>query len=214
MMKWIFLPGLHCRADIFEGVSQHLPHLHPIFLDWPWPEQLCDTPQAAQWLAEQVSLHQPQGITGHSMGGVAALYLYGYRRHTPALPVIIVDTFLQDPHPFFRNHLWEPTPELEHRIQEMLCAERERFPQLRQAAMRFGPPADWRERVCTTHAQFIYGGRSGEHSDAKIGELAGLPPDDPRVQVIPGTSHFLMLEQPALFYTAHTRAMERLLRAA
>lgn len=212
-MKWMFVPGLNCRPEIFEDAARYWSDAQVIVLEWPWPERSRSMEDVAGWLIEQIELHAPDGITGHSLGGVAALYLHAYCPEAPRLPSVIVDTFLMTPHPFFRNHVWDEGSEVARRVREMLDAERPRFPELRDAVMSFGPPDDWRDLARRADAQFIYGGRSGEYDPATLGELAGLDHDDPRVQVVPETSHFLMLERPELFYAAHAEAVSRLLGA-
>ena len=207
-MKWMFVPGLHCEASIFEGVPRGEPDLDPIFLDWPWPERLDSMDQAAGWLLEQIETHEPMGLTGHSLGGVLSLYLHVH--HGVDLPLVILDAFFQEPHPFFRNHTWEATEELESRVQEMLVRGRARFPRLRAAAMSFEPTDSWRAAVAAAPAAFVYGGRSGEHDAGTLASMAGLPEPHPRVQVIEGTSHFLMMERPEPLYAAHRRARRSL----
>jgi pimeloyl-ACP methyl ester carboxylesterase len=116
------------------------------------------------------------------------------------LALIIVDTFLVTPHPFFRNHVWQPVPALRTRVSTMLSEERPRFPILREVASA-EDPSEWRDRALATRATYIYGGRSGEYSPTSLGELAGVPAGaGHEVHAVPGTSHFPMLERPEEFY--------------
>lgn len=199
----MFVPGLACRRDIFERAQTYLPDIDPVVLEWPWPEELETIDDAASWLSEQIEAHEARGLVGHSLGGFVAMHLFGHLGHQPSIPLIIADTFMVDPHPFFRNHLWDPDAALQGRVVEMLEAERPRFPRLRAAAMGHVETDAWREAAVGTGAGFIYGGRGGDYSAAEIARLAGLPAGATNpVRVIDRTSHFLMLEAPAAFYGA------------
>ena len=191
-MKGLFVPGLYCRSEIWEAAPAGLPGVEVAALDWPWPERLDSLDACAAWLAGEIECHGANFVVGHSFGGIVALHL------GPPLPLVIVDTFLVTPHPFFRNHVWEPTTALGVRIAAMLADERPRFPVLGVVASADDPP-EWRDRVLRQGARFVYGGRSGEHPATALGELAGVPAGHD-VRVVPRSSHFLMLERPEPFY--------------
>lgn len=200
-MKGLFVPGLCCRSDIWDEASTHLPGVYVVALDWPWPERLRSYDDGAAWLAGEIRAHRPDFVVGHSFGGVLALHLCSQLQPQPEWRLVIVDTFLVTPHPFFRNHVWQPVPALRERVATMMSEERPRFPILREVASADDPP-EWRERALATRAAYIYGGRSGEHSPASLGELAGVPESAGHdVRSVEGTSHFLMLERPEEFYT-------------
>ena len=199
-MKGLFVPGLCCRSDIWEHAPARLPGIDIIAVDWPWPERLHDYDDAAAWLAGEIDIHRPQFVVGHSFGGVVALHRRGRMTAPPEWRVVIVDTFLVEPHPFFRNHVWGPAPALRERVATMLDEERSRFPILREVASAEDPP-EWRERALAIGAAYIYGGRSGEHAPESLGEMAGVPAGAGHdVRAVPGASHFPMLERPDVFY--------------
>lgn len=200
-MKWLFLPGLACRSEIWEEAAARLPAVEPVLLDWPWPEELATVHAAAEWLGQRIDEHDPVGIVGHSLGGFVALHLFGALQRRPQLRLVIVDTFLAEPDPVFRNHVWAGPAALERRVASMLDQERPRFPILRAAAMGFTETDAWVAQATGTGAAFVYGGRGGDHSDVELARLAGLPDAaDNAVHVVPRTSHFLMWEQPEPFY--------------
>lgn len=199
-LKGLFVPGLFCRSDIWEHALSFLPGVEVIALYWPWPERLGSYDDGAAWLADEIEAHRPTFVVGHSFGGILLLHLRSGLASAPHWPAIIVDGFLVTPDPFFQNHVWQPAPALRERIATMLSENRPRFPLLQKVASAEDPPA-WRARVLATTATYIYGGRSGEHSPAAIGELAGVPASAGHdVRAVPGTSHFPMLERPAEFY--------------
>ena len=85
-------------------------------LDWPWPERIRSYDDGAAWLGEEILVHRPKVVVGHSFGGVLALHLRSPLGTQPEWTVVVVDTFLVTPHPFFRNHLFQPAPALRERI--------------------------------------------------------------------------------------------------
>ena len=198
----IFVPGLCCRADIWEHAKGMLPEFDAITLEWPWPEQIHDYNEGANWLKAQIEQYRPEFVVAHSFGGIIALHHRSTLLQEPDWSLVVVEAFLVTPDPFFRNHVWLPSPELETRVKGMLAVEKERFPILRQVATADDPP-EWRTQVLSVRASYIYGGRSGEYSADEISELAGIPKNSGHpVSIVNQASHFLMLEQPASFYLA------------
>lgn len=199
-VKVLFVPGLCCRSDIWEGARTHLPHVDAVALDWPWPERIESYDDGAAWLAYEIRTHRPRFVVGHSIGGIIALHLRGVLREQRDWDLVVVESFLIEPHEFFRNHVWQTMPALREWIAAMLAEERPRFPVLREVAVRDEPPG-WRERVLAEPAAFIYGARSGEHAVEALGEMAGIPRGGGHdIRLVAETSHFPMLEEPARFY--------------
>lgn len=208
-MKALFLPGLHCRAEIWEGAPAALPGVGVVALDWPWPERLRSHDDAADWLDGEIARQGAAVVVAHSFGGIVALHLRARAQTEPEWRLVVVDSFLVTPHAFFRNHVWRPAPELRARVAAMLAEERPRFPMLSEVASAEDPPG-WRERVLAKRASFVYGARSGEHDAATLGEMAGVPPSTGHeVRAIANASHFLMLEQPDAFYAAVRELVSR-----
>ncbi len=204
-MKLLCVPGLACSSDIFEHAARYLPEVQLAFAEWPLPERLDSLNAAARWLGAQVDAVGAQAVLGHSLGGLAALHLGVMEPGRSRLKRVIADTFLAEPHPMFRNLVWDAPPVAE-RVDAMLARLRPKFPRLRAAAAAFEGTADWVDAALRSGALFIYGGRGGGVSDRSLAIRAGIPPDATnRVAVVPDTAHFPMLEAPAAFY-AHVRA--------
>jgi pimeloyl-ACP methyl ester carboxylesterase len=129
------------------------------------------------------------------------LHYYGAFAPPEAQPQLIVgDSFLTDPHPFFRNYVEQDKPELLARLKQMFQGKKARYPQLSQVASG-EDPTEWYERALTLDAHYIFGTRSGQYDAQKIGELAGIPRQlNKRIYAISGCSHFPMLEEPKAFY--------------
>ena len=198
-MKGLFVPGLCCRSEIWDEARTFLQGIEVLALDWPWPEEIASYDDGARWLANEIAAHRPHFVVGHSLGGLIALHLRSHLQAPPDWRLVIVDTFLVTPHPFFRNHVWQPAPALRDRVATMLAEERPRFPILRQLAASEDLP-QWPARLLTPRATYIYGGRSDAYSAASLGEMAGVPASSGHdVHTVPGTSHFPMLERPDAF---------------
>ncbi len=198
----IFVPGLCCRSEIWEGAAAGLPGVDVVALDWPWPERLRSYDDAADWLAHEIAQRRPRYVVGHSFGGIVALHLASRTAAPPAWQLVIVESFLVTPHPFFRNHVWRPTDAVRERVAAMLAEERPRFPVLREVASADDPPG-WHERALAVGAGYVFGGRSGEHAPATLGEMAGVPARTGHaVRVVDGAAHFPMLEEPEALYGA------------
>lgn len=196
----IFVPGLCCRAEIWEGAAAGVPGVDVVALDWPWPERLRSYDDAADWLAEEIEGRRPRFVVAHSFGGIVALHLASRTPTPPSWRLVIVEAFLVTPHPFFRNHVWQPAEAVRSRVAGMMEEERPRFPVLRAVASGDDPPG-WHERALAVPARYVYGGRSGEHAPGTLGEMAGVPSSAGHdVRVVADTAHFPMLERPEELY--------------
>jgi pimeloyl-ACP methyl ester carboxylesterase len=72
-------------------------------------------------------------------------------------------------------------------------------------------PPGWRDRALAVGAAFMYGGRSGEHPPASLGEMAGVPAGAGHdVRAVAGASHFPMLEQAEAFYATLRDVVRRI----
>jgi pimeloyl-ACP methyl ester carboxylesterase len=201
MSKGLFLPGLCCRSNIWEHAIEHLPGVDVVAMEWPWPERIHSYDDGAEWIASAIRTHRPGFVVAHSLAGVFALHLYGSVNRPRDARLVVIDTFLVTPHPFFRNHTFCADEALRERIATMLAEEQSRWPILREIA-RSDEPRDWYARALASEADYIYGARSGEYSARVIGEMAGLSPTVEReIRAVPRTSHFLMLERPDAFYS-------------
>lgn len=210
-MRVLFVPGLNCTPAIWEHAAA-LPWLEALTPAWP-TEGIRSMDDAGRWLAEQIEATDAQAVVGHSLGGTTTLHLFGQLERRPLLPLVIVDSFMVTPHPMFRNHVWNGPEALEVRVRAMLDAQRPRYLELHQVAWAFEEDAAWIDAAVGTGATFVYGGRDETEANV-VATRAGMPEHGlEQVRLIPGTSHFLMLEQPDAFHRVLVEAIGQQARA-
>ena len=134
-------------------------------------------------------------VIGHSMGGLVALNLaekdvHLFRR------VILVETFLTPPTPFFQNLFLQPDLRQEERmVLDMLEREKERYsPGLRETLRQ----VDTSQLMANLSArvQALYGDRGFGEANRVLQELGWSHDLQQRVtvSVVPNACHFPMIE--------------------
>lgn len=199
-MTLVLLPGYGCRSWIWRSVTEGLRHSgEALALDWPLDDMSAETDLNAlsRWVADRVPDNAL--LAGHSMGGLVALKAAGLSK---VRGVVLVESFITDPPPFFRNLLYQPEPALESEVMSMLRTDGPRYPQhLRDQisqvdALNCLPAADCRVAA-------IYGNRGAREAEAR--EALGWTEDIARhipVSIVDSAAHFPMLENPEGFMTA------------
>ncbi len=196
----LILSGFACRAQIWKPILPFLaPNGQPSLVDWP----IDRTPafhrldDFSNWLAEQFPLADFDTIIGHSMGGLIAAHLL-MKGSFSARQLILVESFLLPPGPFFQNLLMPDTaPSIVQAVTGMLQTERPFYsPVLQQFLRAIDLYAARALPDVPIHA--IYGDRGCQQPDQVVQAL-GWPADlSARIPVtlIPHACHFPMLENP------------------
>ena len=200
MIKGVFLPGYACTSQIWQSVCEEIGSTYdPTLIDWPvqaTPDFHCLN-DFAHWLYASFWPRQCDFIIGHSLGGLVALQLLASGK--VVIPkIILVETFLLPPNPFFHNLLLSGASSVQaQQILEMLsCEEAHYSPRLREAIRE----VDMSEQVLrigkTFHA--LYGDRGCGRPEIVLEKLQWTEQISTRVElrVIPESCHFPMVENP------------------
>ena len=198
--KLLFLPGYGCRSSIWEPLAALLkPDFEATLLDWPI-ESLSGFHRVEDfgaWLAGEASVTGGgfDAVIGHSMGGLAALKL----AQTLKFPrVVLCESFLTPPKPFFQNLVWGPKSNLvEVQVSAMVAEESPRYSPRLQKELKTGRFVGWASAAkCEISA--VYGTRGAADPVEVMGKLDWPDPlfDKIRVSLIDGCAHFPMLENP------------------
>jgi pimeloyl-ACP methyl ester carboxylesterase len=198
--KGIFLSGYACTSQIWQPVMAELDLRYEIEpIDWPLDLTAgfhC-IDDFASWLYEH---HWPRTcdfIVGHSMGGLVALRL-GSVGAVDIQNIILMETFLSLPSPFFQNMLMPDAPPcLKETVSSMTDSHEGYYSRvLRDRARKPQVAPNILPSMGTIHA--IYGDRGCSDRERVIAELGW--PDTVRsrisVSLVPRACHFPMLEQP------------------
>jgi len=136
MNRILLLPGYACSSLIWRKLPYEIGgEAECTLVDWPSVitpgfnrvEDLCE------WLVSSARLAEYDVICGHSMGGMAALNLAAAGK-TGGAAIVLVESFITPPGPFFRNIIMPGNDSPEAReIVAMLEREKPRFsPALRE----------------------------------------------------------------------------------
>ncbi len=200
--KVLLLPGYACRAQIWGALCERLAEACNLTcIDWPQAR----TPEwhtvagFVDWLLPQARRAGYAFIIGHSMGGLAALEL-AQRIEARPRAVVLVESFLLPPGPFFRNLFLPTTPAaVAQPMLDMLQREREYYsPRLAEALKQ----VDYTRLAAGLGLPLytLYGDR-GCGDPPQVVEALGWPAElQARVTVsmIQGACHFPMLENPEM----------------
>lgn len=196
----LVLPGYACTAQIWNPIRDRLGKIHDItWVDWPHDvtTRLETVSAYADWLYPVFKRGNFDFIIGHSMGGLIALEL-AKRDNGLLRNVILVETFLQTPSPFFRNFFMESTPaEIAQPVLDMLDREKPHYSsRLKETLKQDGIYQLDDEVRARLHA--IHGDRGNGNLAEVRKELDWSEYFQQRVQVsvIENTCHFPMVENP------------------
>ena len=137
----LMLPGFACRGWIWDDVRLSLEGDYEIIVV-DWPDRLTAgfaiLNDFADWLAAEYphELSSCRAMIGHSMGGLISLLMASSGR-AAAEKVILVESYLAAPPPFFRNIVAPSCPEeIWLRLQCMLNEELPHFSEALRAELK------------------------------------------------------------------------------
>ncbi|HSB66728.1 MAG TPA: alpha/beta hydrolase [Anaerolineales bacterium] len=194
------LPGYSCTSQIWRSIRGELDAFYDIsWVDWPCKliSEFHAVEAFAHWLRQATQPAPYDFVIGHSMGGLVALELARmdkelFRR------IILVDTFLISPPPFFQNlFVGDTLGPNEYMVLDMLEREQMYYsPRLRAVLKQ----VDMRPLAANLCAKIsaIYGDR-GSGDRVRVQRELAWPEELQRrveVRIVPSASHFPMIENP------------------
>lgn len=202
MCRVLLLPGYACKSWIWSEVKQGLGTLCQLdTLDWPTDITLgFHNPDAfACWVRDSVLDRKgPYDlIVGHSMGGLVALKAAALAPGQ-VKQVIVIESFLVSPGPFFQNLLLADTPaEIAEKVTEMLKLEQQHYSErLRNQLIEL----DLTDLVISLDCEVaaLYGDRGCRSSEEVLANLQWSADLQAKVSmyIIHDSCHFPMLENP------------------
>lgn len=201
MKNGVFLPGYACLPYIWNAQSENLADKYQL-QTVAWPNELIGNFEQisdfAEWFINDIyDGREYDFIVGHSMGGLVALFI---ARLIPAKvkKVILVESFITSPTPYFQNLLMESADLLlKNRVINMLKAEQKYYsPQLSQ---------NLRDLDLTDMLQELESDMFAIYGDRGKGDFAGLVEnlklsseilDKINIRIVHDACHFPMLEKP------------------
>lgn len=202
-MTGLFLPGYACTGKIWDQLAHPIKALNGKIIDWPKGKlgELTTIDSFANWIVGQCP-SKPDYIVGHSMGGLVALHV---AEKMAVEKLILVESYLLTPPPFFRNVLMETTPdEIRTKIFGMLNEEKVFYSgQLRDQLQNLNM-LSLVEKL-KSNIVLVYGDRGIGNNDEVIHNLGLSDQIQAKVtiEVVADSCHFPMVENP--------EAMEKLL---
>jgi pimeloyl-ACP methyl ester carboxylesterase len=194
------LPGYACTAQIWKEIGSRLaPGIELTPVNWPGSltprfERIDDF---ASWLCDEYPISQYDFIIGHSLGGLVAVKAMAELNRSDQT-IILLESFLTPPGPFFQNLLMPKTPlTLEAEVKQMLKDEREFYSARLQNDLKqvnLCNPALFKvEKVYA-----LYGDRGCGDAERVKQELSwpGWMKARIPVGIVGNSSHFPMLENP------------------
>lgn len=199
-MDVVFLPGYACTSAIWTPVLEQLPSRYrPILVDWPRGATpgFCTAGDFSAWLSGTYAGQHFDCLVGHSMGGLVALDLLSGEGHGAAARLVLVETFVTPPAPFFRNLVFDDQSPESFAIRSMLSLERPHYaPALADSLREVDMAARIAELAVPVHV--IHGDRGCGDAERVRAELHWPASLASRLDltVIPNACHFPMLENP------------------
>src|SRR5512138_781800 len=137
-MNILFLPGYACTSEIWLPLRAQFGGAHAtVAIDWPQDATagFVSLQDFAGWLDGSVGMQSFGCVVVHSMGGLVALeWLASGKGATQH--VVLVESFLLPPPPFFRNLLREEDTLQAQAVHGMLEQERSRYSPALQESLR------------------------------------------------------------------------------
>jgi pimeloyl-ACP methyl ester carboxylesterase len=200
--KGLLLPGYACTSQIWHRLGEELGSTYELTLiDWPTPAlpHFHTVRDFAQWLDTACGPQPWDFVMGHSLGGLVALEFAALKK--AVIPqLILVETFLLSPAPFFQNLLWAtPASAAAHPILEMLSREQGHYSPSLRAALRDITASEQVLQLGRPLAA-LYGDRGCGQPEIVLNELqwpAALAACVD-VHVVPGACHFPMVENASV----------------
>lgn len=201
MKKLFLLPGYACTPKIWEPILASLHELGEVVpVSWPvdrTPGFIC-LADVSDWLYTAISPDAEDVIIGHSMGGLAALDgAARFHRNQPM--IILFESFLCSPRPFFQNLMMPDTdPTIFQGVMDMMAGQRSYYSKELQTVLRI---VDLFAAAITPGLRLaaVYGDRGCNQPDRVKEELAWPRAVYDRVPlaIVGNSCHFPSLENPA-----------------
>lgn len=208
-MKGLFLCGYGCTPWIWKDTMYWKEQYESqSFVSWPEEKVhgFLTGHDFAVWILEEYSLEGSiDYIIGHSLGGLVALELLRVAK-VQIKQIVLVESFLKPPKPFFQNLLMADTDKhLREWIEEMISRESPNYSGSLQVQL-LNPNVLYLDLLKNVEVQIclLYGDR-GESDVENVFSHLALPSSirsSIPIKFIPNSCHFPMLENSAAFNKA------------
>lgn len=190
LKNFILLPGYACQSWIWDEIVPLLDG-NCVKVEYPAGKFLT-VKDFSEWVFDKFCKTSPLNVIGHSMGGLIGLELLSL---VPIHRLLLLETFVTSPGPFFQNLFMEGSKWGE-RIEGMLTAEKKKYGPELQLSLRnvdcLETVERWGKKITA-----VYGDR-GTGNPQLVKERLNWPSslEGVRVEVVPDACHFPMLENP------------------
>ncbi len=200
-LKGLFLPGYACTSKIWQMIRDEFDSIcEPTWVDWPIQAipSFHHVADFSHWLYTAVGVESYDFVVGHSLGGLAALQLVAMAEGVEPT-VILIETFLTSPAPFFQNLLFDKAASVPAQlISVMLNREKIHYSPVLGDRLREVDMTEW---VLTRKKMLyaLYGDRGSGVPEKVVNELRWSESLSAcvEVKVIPDACHFPMIENPS-----------------
>jgi pimeloyl-ACP methyl ester carboxylesterase len=200
MEKGLLIPGYACKSWIWDSTILKLKRYFSFeAVDWPpnLTHEFKKIRDFESWFNEKY-LSQTDSydfLIGHSMGGIVAILTY-IKNKNKIKKIILTESFLKSPAPFFQNLLMDNMPvQLREKIKKMLTEESSKYNVSVREELRSLDLNNLLAKV-DEPVPFIYGDRGYSNKDLVRENLqlpSGLSPKV-KIYVVKNSCHFPMLE--------------------
>lgn len=196
----LFIPGMACTSQIWEGLEL-LPHYFDcVFTDWPTDKMSTwkTLEDCTEWVIEQVKDSGASIVIGHSLGGLALLKALE-QGAIQLDKAIVIESFLSAPSDFFKQFVGPyASEELEENLHAMFNKNRNHFSEDFREFIRHQITTKCVDLKKIHNTFFIYGMRGEEDGDKVLEMLPYLQHlnDSNSIGLMPYSGHFPMIEEP------------------